>query len=83
MQSVESRIRALLAQQLDTSIEKITPEASFVDDLGIESLETIQIVMALEEEFNIEIPDEDSEQMSKVRDLVEYLVHKLNNSNKK
>jgi len=83
MQSVENRIREIIAQQVSIPIEKISPEATFIEGLGVDSLDTVQIVMAVEEEFNIDIPDEDAEQMLKVRDLVEYLVHKLKNSNKK
>jgi acyl carrier protein len=59
--------------QLGVEEETVTPEASFVDDLGADSLDTVELVMALEEEFGIEIPDEDAEKMTRVREATEYI----------
>lgn len=83
MQNLEDRIREVIAQEVNISIGEIKPQVSFVNDLGIDSLDIIDIIMALEEEFNVEIPEEDVDQMVKVKDLVEYIAHRLKNSIKK
>lgn len=62
-----------MAEQLGVSEEQVTPEASFVDDLGADSLDTVELVMALEEEFNTEIPDEDAEKITTVKQAIEFI----------
>ena len=69
----EERVKQIIVDQLGVAPEQVTAEASFIDDLGADSLDTVELVMALEEEFEIEIPDEDAEKMTTVRDAVEYL----------
>ena len=72
----EERIKSIIAEQLGVKVEEVNPESSFVDDLGADSLDTVELIMALEEEFNVEIPDEDAEKMSKVSDVVKYVEEK-------
>jgi len=67
------KVKQIIASQLGVEIEEVTPEASFVDDLGADSLDTVELVMALEEEFGIEIPDEDAENISTVNDAISYI----------
>ncbi|MEE8185640.1 MAG: acyl carrier protein [Thermodesulfobacteriota bacterium] len=74
--SVESKVRKIIIDQLGVSEEEITPEASFVDDLGADSLDTVEMVMAFEEEFGVEIPDEDAEKIRLVQDAVSYIEKK-------
>ncbi len=69
----EQRVKEIITEQLGVSADQVTPEASFIDDLGADSLDQVELVMALEEEFEIEIPDEDAEKMTTVRDAIEYL----------
>jgi len=69
----EDRIREIIVEQLGVDENQITIEASFVDDLGADSLDTVELVMAFEEEFDIEIPDEDAEKIKTVKDVVTYL----------
>ena len=71
--SVEARIKEIIANQLGVDMEKVTPEASFIEDLGADSLDTVELVMAFEEAFNVEIPDEDAEKILKVQDAVNYI----------
>jgi acyl carrier protein len=71
--SVAERVIEIVAEQLGVDKEKITPETSFVNDLGADSLDTVELVMAFEEEFGIEIPDEDAEKITRVREAVEYI----------
>jgi acyl carrier protein len=71
--SVESKVKGIIAERLGVEEGEITPEASFVDDLGADSLDTVELVMALEEEFNIEISDEDAEKITTVKDAVKYI----------
>ncbi len=73
MSSVEEKIKAIIAEQLGVKPEEVTPQASFIDDLGADSLDTVELIMALEEEFNIEIPDEDAEKMTTVGDAISYI----------
>ncbi len=70
---VEAKVRGIIVEQLAVSEEEITPTASFVDDLGADSLDTVELVMALEEEFNIEISDEDAEKIRTVGDAIKYI----------
>ena len=73
MSEVNARVKEIIANELGVEIEKVTEDASFVDDLGADSLDTVELVMAFEEEFEIEIPDEDAEQMQTVGDAIKYL----------
>lgn len=73
---MEDKVKAIIAKQLGVKIEEVKPEASFVDDLGADSLDTVELVMAFEEEFKIEIPDEDAEKITKVKDAVDYITSK-------
>ena len=75
-ESVHDRVRAIIAEQLGVKIEEVTDNASFVEDLGADSLDTVELVMALEEEFGIEIPDEDAEKMVTVCDSMRYIDQK-------
>lgn len=73
---VESKVNEIIGKQLGVDAAKVTPEASFVDDLGADSLDTVELVMAFEEAFNIEIPDEDAEKILKVKDAIKYISDK-------
>jgi acyl carrier protein len=73
MASIEERVQKIVAEQLGVEEEQVTMEASFMDDLGADSLDTVELVMALEEEFEIEISDEDAEKIQKVKDAVDYV----------
>lgn len=73
----EARVREIIVEQLGVDAAKVTNEASFVDDLGADSLDTVELVMAFEEEFNIEIPDEDAEKLTTVGRSISYLTEKL------
>jgi acyl carrier protein len=77
--AVEEKVKEIIAKQLGVDGEKVTPEASFVDDLGADSLDTVELVMAFEEAFNVEIPDEDAEKILKVQDAVKYIEDKSGN----
>jgi acyl carrier protein len=74
--SVELKVKDIIAKQLGVDGEKVTPEASFIDDLGADSLDTVELVMAFEEAFNIEIPDDDAEKILKVQDAIKYIDEK-------
>lgn len=74
--AVEEKIKAIIAEQLGVKAEEVTPEASFIDDLGADSLDTVELIMALEEEFGVEIPDEDAEKMATVGDAIRYVSEK-------
>ncbi len=76
MADIESRIRDIIVNELGVEPSKVTTEASFVEDLGADSLDTVELVMAFEEEFGIEIPDEDAEKMETVGDAMKYLEEK-------
>ena len=73
MSEITNRVRDLIVEQLGVNAEQVTPEASFIDDLGADSLDTVELVMAFEEEFGIDIPDEDAEKMASVNDAMKYL----------
>ena len=73
MSTVEQQVKAIVAEQLGVKQEQVTNDASFVDDLGADSLDTVELVMALEEEFEIEIPDEDAEKLQTVGDVIKYI----------
>jgi len=74
--AVEEKVKAIIAEQLGVKQEEVTPTASFIDDLGADSLDTVELVMALEEEFGIEIPDEDAEKMTTVGEAIKYIEEK-------
>jgi acyl carrier protein len=71
--SVEARVKEIIVEQLGVNENEVTPEAKFVDDLGADSLDLVELVMALEEEYNIEISDEDAEKILTVGDAMEYI----------
>ena len=72
-----ARVREIIAQELGVEQEKVVDDANFVDDLGADSLDTVELVMAFEEEFGIEIPDEDAERMQTVEEAIDYLNEKV------
>jgi len=76
MASIAERVRELVVEQLDVSAEQVTDDASFTDDLGADSLDTVELVMAFEEEFDLEIPDEDAEKITTVGEAIKYLEEK-------
>jgi acyl carrier protein len=76
--AVQDKITEIIVEQLGVKPEEVVPEASFVDDLGADSLDTVELVMALEEEFGIEIPDEDAEKIQTVGDAIRYIEEKAN-----
>jgi acyl carrier protein len=71
--TIEQRVKEIIVNQLNVNEEQITPTASFLDDLGADSLDTVELVMAFEEEFGIEIPDEDAEKITRVKEAVDYI----------
>ena len=73
MEPVADRVKKIIVDQLGVEEDLVTSEASFVDDLGADSLDTVELVMALEEEFGLEIPDEDAEKITRVREAVDYI----------
>ncbi|HEY9182638.1 MAG TPA: acyl carrier protein [Gammaproteobacteria bacterium] len=73
MSSVEDQVRGIIAEQLGLKAEEIKNDASFVDDLGADSLDTVELVMALEEEFETEIPDEEAEKITTVQHAIDYI----------
>lgn len=75
--TVEERVKDVIVAQLGVDPAEVKPEASFVDDLGADSLDTVELVMALEEEFGLEIPDEDAEKIKSVGDTIEHVKSKL------
>lgn len=70
---LEERVKKIIVDQLGVDAAEVTPEASFIEDLGADSLDTVELVMALEEEFGIEIPDEQAEKIVMVKDAIEYI----------
>ncbi len=79
MSTIEERVKKIVVEQLGVKEEDVNAEASFVDDLGADSLDTVELVMALEEEFDLEIPDEEAEKISTVQAAVDYI--KANSQN--
>jgi len=73
MSSIEDRVKKIVAEQLGVKEEEVKPEASFVEDLGADSLDTVELVMALEEEFETEIPDEEAEKITTVQQAIDYV----------
>ena len=78
MADVPEKIKSIISEQLGVKPEEVTPQASFIEDLGADSLDTVELVMALEEEFGVEIPDEDAEKMTTVGDAIKYIEEKSN-----
>ncbi len=74
--ALAEEVKAIIAEQLGVKVEEVTDSASFVDDLGADSLDTVELVMALEEKFSVEIPDEDAEKMTTVGEAIKYLEQK-------
>ena len=77
MSDIAQKVKSIIAEQLGVKVEEVTDTASFVDDLGADSLDTVELVMALEEEFGIEIPDEDAEKMTNVGEALRYIEEKV------
>ena len=73
MSSIEERVQKIVSEQLGVKEEEVKPEASFVEDLGADSLDTVELVMALEEEFETEIPDEEAEKITTVKLAIDYI----------
>ncbi len=73
---IDEKVKEIIAKQLGVNATEVTMEASFVEDLGADSLDTVELVMAFEETFNVEIPDEDAEKITKVKDAIEYIKNK-------
>ena len=73
MSSIEDQVRGIIAEQLGAKADEIKDDASFVDDLGADSLDTVELVMALEEDFETEIPDEDAEKITTVQEAIDYV----------
>ena len=73
MSNVAEKVRSIIVEQLGVEADEVTPEASFTEDLGADSLDIVELVMAFEEEFGIEIPDEDAEKITRVKEAVEYI----------
>ena len=81
MSDIQERVKNKIVEQLGVDAAQVTPEASFVDDLGADSLDTVELVMAFEEEFSIQIPDEDAEKIQKVKDAYDYIEKHVSQKN--
>ena len=73
MSSVDERVKSIIVEQRGVDADEVTPEASFVEDLGADSLDTVELIMAFEEEFGVEISDDEAEKIRKVKDAVDYI----------
>ncbi|OGT45293.1 MAG: acyl carrier protein [Gammaproteobacteria bacterium RIFCSPHIGHO2_12_FULL_41_20] len=80
MNTIEARVKKIVVEQLGVKEEEVTNDASFVDDLGADSLDTVELVMALEEEFETEIPDEDAEKIATIQDAISYITTHMEKS---
>jgi acyl carrier protein len=76
MADVAAKVKEIIVEQLGVTPEQVTPEASFIEDLGADSLDTVELVMALEEEFDVQIPDEEAEKITTVKQAIDYIVAK-------
>jgi len=74
--TIEQRVKAIITEQLGVNPDQVTPDAKFIEDLGADSLDTVELVMALEEEFGQEIPDEEAEKLQSVGDVIKYIEEK-------
>jgi acyl carrier protein len=74
--TIEERVKDIIVEQLGVTAEQVSPEAKFIEDLGADSLDTVELVMALEEEFGQEIPDEEAEKLQTVGDVIKYIEEK-------
>jgi acyl carrier protein len=77
MASIEDRVRAIIAEQLDQDASEIVPEANFIEDLGADSLDLVELVMHMEDEFDVEIPDDEAENIRLVQDAINYIQQHL------
>jgi acyl carrier protein len=75
-ESIEEKVKKIIAEKLSVDISEVKPEASFVDDLGADSLDLVELIMSMEEEFNVEISDEDAEKIVTVKDAMDYVAKK-------
>ena len=73
MDNAADKVKEIIARELSVDIDQVTPDASFMDDLGADSLDTVELVMAFEESFGVEIPDEDAEKIRTVKDAIDYV----------
>jgi acyl carrier protein len=73
MSDIQEKVKAIICDQLDVEADTVVPEASFVEDLGADSLDQVELIMAMEEEFDVSIPDEDAEKIITVKDAIEYI----------
>jgi len=71
--SIEDKVKKIIAEKLSVDLEELVPEASFVDDLGADSLDLVELIMSMEEEFDIEISDEEAEKLATVKDVFDYI----------
>lgn len=72
-EEIAERIKTIIVEQLGVGLDEVTPEASFIEDLGADSLDIVELIMALEEEYDMEIPDEDAEKIQTVEDVISYI----------
>jgi acyl carrier protein len=72
-EEISERVKSIIVEQLGVSLEEVTPQASFIEDLGADSLDIVELIMALEEEYDMEIPDEDAEKIQTVNDVISYI----------
>ena len=77
-EEIEERIKSIIVEQLGVNADEVTAEASFIEDLGADSLDIVELIMALEEEYDIEIPDEDAEKIQTVKDVTTYVQNTVN-----
>jgi len=75
--AIEDKVREIIVEQLGVSPEEVVPEASFIDDLGADSLDIVELVMAIEEEFSLEIPDDDAEKIQTIQDAISYVEERV------
>lgn len=76
-EEITERVKAIIVEQLGVGVEEVTPEASFIEDLGADSLDIVELIMALEDEYGLEIPDEDAEKIETVGDAIRYIEEHL------
>ena len=74
--SIEEKVKDIIVEQLGVNPEQVTPQASFIEDLGADSLDIVELVMAFEEEFGVEVPDEEAEKLQTVQDVIDYIKDK-------